>query len=263
MMVPGTSCPDGRFSQPSTCCQRGLPWSGVLLFLIIISHSAVAQWSVTAYLGKASTLESDLEIIQPSVGTEMTFHGLSFNDESFKPPVYYGIRIGYFFEKPRFFGLEAEFIHLKASADPEALVRARGMWEGMSTNQTVRFGDFVESFSITHGLNLLTLNIAFRHGLLVESRNSPKLYVTARIGAGPAIPHTESRINGILQEQYEFAGRVIQFGLSSELQVFSMLHLLLEYKYTVASFSRLHIVNGSARISPRTHHFIFGLSGRL
>lgn len=249
-----------EYYPPSTDSQVGWLRFVIVISLLSVASPLGAQWTVAVYLGRSWTLPSDLEIVQPALLNDLTFHDLSFSDDSFRTPIYYGVRAGYFFQKPKFLGLEVEFVHLKVIANPEESVRMTGRWDGQPEDRIVRFGDFVESFSITHGLNLLMANAAFRYGMLGNIGSRPTLSLVGRFGLGPSIPHTESRIGGILRERYEVTGYGLQLGLSSEVRIHSILFLLFEYKFTLTSFDSLSIVNGTAKASFRTHHFIFGMS---
>ncbi len=211
-------------------------------------------------VGKSRTSPSDLEIVQPSLLNYVTFHNLSYSAESFKTPFYYGVRVGYFFQEPKFIGLEVEFVHLKVLTNPEEIVHMTGKCKGQPEDRIVRFGDVVESFSMTHGLNLLMANAPFRHHLLENLGSYARLSMVGRIGFGPIIPHTESQIGGVSQEQYEVTGRALQVGVGSEVRLLSIFYFLLEYKFTRSFFDNASVVNGAAKVSFRTHHFIFGMS---
>lgn len=69
-------------------------------------------WVVSAYLGGARTGASALRISQPALGNDLTFERVRFRSRSFDPPLYYGLRGGYFPPRVPFLGFEAEFIHL-------------------------------------------------------------------------------------------------------------------------------------------------------
>jgi len=156
--------------------------------------------------------------------------------------------------------LEVEFVHLKVLTNPEEIVHMTGECKGQPEDRIVRLGDVVESFSMTHGLNLLMANAAFRHHLLENFGSYARLSMVGRIGFGPIIPHTESQIGGVSQEQYEVTGRALQVGVGSEVRLLSIFYLLLEYKFTRSFFDNASVVNGTAKASLRTHHFIFGMS---
>ena len=215
---------------------------------------------VSAYVGGARTLDSPLTISQPALGNELTFERVRFRSRSFESPLYYGLRAGYFFRGLPFLGVEGEFIHLKVYSDPQQQVRVRGTRRGAATDRQARLGEIVQRYSISHGVNLLLFNVAARHQI-GRTTDSPKgrLILTARAGAGPTIPHTESTIDGQGQEQYEVAGLGWQVGGGAEFKLWRGLYALGEYKFT-RTRQEGKIFSGAARSLLRTHHGVFGLS---
>ncbi|MFQ5798355.1 MAG: hypothetical protein ACE5H0_06640 [Bacteroidota bacterium] len=110
----------------------------LVLFVSLLfgANSSAAQWTVSLYVGKSRTSPSDLEIGQPSLLNDLTFHNLSYSDESFKTPFYYGVRVGYFFQEPKFIGLEVEFVLVKVLTNPEEIVHMTGKWKGQPEDES-------------------------------------------------------------------------------------------------------------------------------
>lgn len=211
-------------------------------------------WVVAAYLGGASTASSDLTVSQPSFGNNLTFEDVRFRSRSFDPPLYYGFRGGYFLHRAPFLGFEAEFIHLKVFTDPQQRVRVRGRRRSVPIDTELPLGEIVQQYSISHGANLLLFNVAARHRVA-----GGRLMLTARAGVGPTLPHTESRIEGQAQEQYELGRVGWQAAGAAELKLWRGLHLLGEYKFT-RTRQRNEVSSGTAESLLRTHHAVFGLS---
>src|SRR5215213_6136586 len=190
----------------------------LVIFILGIAPCVIAQnlsqpddeggWVISGYLGGARTGPSDLTISQPTLGNKLTFERVRFRSRSFDPPLYYGFRGGYFLPRIPFLGFEAEFIHLKVFSDPQQQVRVSGQRHNAPVNGELRLGEIVQQYSISHGVNLLLFNVAARHRIAPDA-DAPdgRLIVAARAGAGPTLPHTESRIEGLAREQYEI-GRV-------------------------------------------------------
>ena len=216
------------------------------------SKADEAGWVVTAFLGGGRTASSDLTISQPTLGNNLNFERVRFNSRSFDPPLYYGFRGGYFFDRMPFLGVEAEFIHLKVFSDPQQQVRATGQLRNVPINRELRLGEIVQQYSISHGVNLLLFNVAAR-------RRVNRLILTARGGLGPTLPHTESRIEGQPQEQYEVGSLGWQAAGGAELRLWRKLHLLGEYKFT-RTRQRGKVFAGTAESLLQTHHGVFGLS---
>ena len=150
-----------------------------------------AGWVVAAYLGGASTRPTTLTISQPALGTRLDFDGVRLAGRSFDPPLYYGLRGGYFFRRMPSLGVEAEFIHLKVFSDPAQRVEAAGQLRGQTVGGEIPLGSVVRQYSISHGANLLLFNAVGRRRL-GRGPDSPdgRLILAARAGLGPTIPHT-------------------------------------------------------------------------
>ncbi len=216
------------------------------------------EWVIAAYLGGGRTASSILRISQPALNTDLVFEAVRFEGRSFDPPLYYGVRTSRFIRG--FLGIEAEFIHLKVYSDPTQRVRVTGRHRGVGLEQELPLGQIVQEYSISHGLNLLLVNLVARARML-RSPNAPcgRLLLGARFGLGPTIPHTESTIEGERQQQYEWGRAVWQWSAGVELHVWRGLYALGEYKFT-RTRQRGAIFAGFAESLLRAHHGIFGLS---
>ena len=213
------------------------------------------DWVVSAYAGGGHTGSSNLKISQPALGNILTFEDVRFRSRSFDPPLYYGLRGGYFLNWMPFLGFESEFIHLKVFTDPQQQVRVTGQRRDVPISRELPLGEIVQQYSISHGVNLLFFNVAVRGRIPREGR----LILTARTGIGPTFPHTESRVEGQAQEQYEIGGIGWQSAGAAEIRLWKGLHLLGEYKFT-RTRQRNKVSSGTAESLLRTHHGVFGLS---
>lgn len=241
LCLPAAAFAQGREPEPAPPAARG-------------------GWVVAAYLGGARTAASDLRVSQPPLDSDLTFEGVRLRSRSFDPPLYYGLRAGYFIPRAPSLGLEAEFIHLKVFSDPGQRVRVAGRRGGAAVDAEMPLGEIVQQYSISHGVNLLLFNAALRRGL-GRSDEAPggRLVVSARAGAGPTLPHTESSVEGRRQEQYEVGRLGWQLAGGSELKLWGGLHALGEYKFT-RTRQRGKVFSGEAESLLRTHHGVFGLS---
>ena len=236
-----------------------------IIFLSLLTVvPASGQWEFGLYLGKGNTAASDLRIVQPSQGTDVTLQKIGYQDRSFESPQYYGMRVGYFFPATTFLGIEVDFIHLKIYADAAQQVIASGNWRTAPLNQTIRVGDIIQGFSISHGVNLLLFNVVLHHALLKDD-NVPggKIRLLGKLGVGPAIPHTESTVDNESQQQYEINGPTLQIAVGGELRIVGGLYWLLEYKFSSTTISDVSIVRGTASTTLRTNHIVSGITVRL
>jgi opacity protein-like surface antigen len=171
--------------------------------------------------------------------------------------LYYGVRGGYFLGGIPFLGFDAEFIHLKVFANPDQRVSVSGVRGNVALNSELPLGDIVQQYSISHGVNLLLFNVAARHR--INRDTDGRLSLTARAGLGPTIPHTESRIEGQGQEQYELGRLAWQAAAGAEFKLWGRLHVVGEYKFS-RTRQQGKVSSGTAESLLRTHHGVFGLA---
>jgi len=216
---------------------------------------------ISSYLGTSSTRPGDIAIKQSVRQTDLTFHGIHYTSRSLEFPLYYGVRIAYFFSPSIPFGIEEEFIHAKVYANPNQVVLVSGLHGGLPVNQSMRLGELVQEFSVSHGLNFLFTNLiaGFR---VLGGRHVPfsPLHLLFRTGLGPIIPHTESTVDSVHTEQYEIKGPAFQLAGGFQGYLFWRLNFLAEYKFTYARLQGAAIDKGTVSAIFRTHHLLFGLA---
>ena len=203
----------------------------VALFLLGIATPARAEWTIAAYLGASFTHPSALTWRQGAASTAIP--DVHFDGKPLASPPYYGYRAGW---RPNArFGFEAELIHLKVYAHAADLPSS------------------IERFSISHGLNLLLGNVTWR------GSDWRRLHVEARAGAGVAIPHGESEIENVTQEQYVVSSLALQGAAAVSARLTRHLSGFGEYKLTSASPS---VSVSGGQISGRftSQHVAFGVS---
>jgi len=213
------------------------------VLLLVAALPCRAEWHAAAYLGAAHTQNSDVRIRQPAIGTDLLFRDVSYRGESFESPQYYGARAGYFFGER--FGVEAEFIHLKVFANLERPVQTNGSFNATAISGSFPMSVFVQRFSVSHGMNMLLVNLVVRKQFLRGSGDRlGRLHVTGRAGVGGTIPHPETEIGGMRDEHYQWGRAAI--------------HLAAGYKFTHTD-QRFRIAAGNADALFRSHHGVFGL----
>lgn len=181
---------------------------GAIVVVALISAPARAEWYVQAYLGASHTFNATVSV-DPGFGRgRATYHDVPLDGHSFASPPYYGYRAGW---STGPLGIEAELTHLKVFARPGTL------------------GPYVERFSISHGLNLLVGSVVWRQPIASRVR------LAIRGGAGIAIPHGESRVTGVDQEQYEISGPALQAAAGPELLLGRHARAVVEYKISTAA----------------------------
>jgi lipid A oxidase len=196
---------------------------------------ARADWTLAAYLGTAWTRPATLTVDRGSSGGRTELTGVAFDSRSFEAPPYYGYRVGWFDGRSGI-GAEGELIHLKVYARPETL------------------GADVRRLSISHGLDLLLANAVVRRPLPSSHRAS----ATLRLGAGVTVPHAESDIAGVTQEQYEWGSLAVQAAIGTELRVARRARVLAEYKLTTAA-PTVGVAGGTIQGRYLSQHLAAGL----
>jgi len=221
-----------------------------------------AEWFIDVYLGKSATLNADLRIKQPANNSDFTVQDLSFDDESFSDPPYYGARVGYFFESYPAFGVALEFFHFKMLAETKESKLFTGTWNGAAINTVQPVNSVVQRFDISHGVNYLTVDALFRNAMFVDQDRFPRGRVQAYVGIGPGavITHPENRVEGANNnEEFELGGFGFQTFVGLKLLLLKHLGLFGEYKFSHSSL-RVDLSTGHAKVDENTHHAVFGVT---
>lgn len=232
----------------------------VLAFACAVGAAAPAsaEWTLTAFLGGARTLDTSLLLVRPAANTSVTVSPVHYDSASFDAPVYYGYRVG-FFPVSHWLGIEGELVHLKVTADTTRPTHADGIIRGEAVTEFRPLSTVIERFSISHGVNLLLVNAVVRCvGHSQSSAVRPRWLLLGRFGAGASLPHPESTVDGVGFERYEWGAFSVQGAGAIELRVAGPMYVTAEYKFT-RSVQDVTIAGGSARTPLRTHHLVGGV----
>lgn len=221
---------------------------------------ARAELDLSVFTGIALTHDNDLVLRQGS-GTDLTFHDVSYEGRDFEAPPYYGARLLWFPGEFSHWGFGAEFFHFKLYADTGDTVHVTGRRDGVGVNDNERIDQTIDSFSLSHGLNLALGDVVYRwfpggRGDDFLSRLQP--YVGAGLGA--AIPHVETNVGGNFQEEYQLHGPSAQGIAGVNFDLTRHWGLMFEYKFTYANLDSLDIRGGAIELTPLTHHVVAGLT---
>ena len=204
------------------------------VLLVALAAPATADWTVAAFIGASFTRPAALTLEQMSASTRSP--DVHFAGKPFVSPPYYGYRAGW---RPHgAFGVDAELIHLKVYA---------------------RAGDLppsVQRFSISHGLNLLFGDLTW------APRAHRRAHIELRAGAGVAIPHGESEIQHVTQEQYEVSSIALQGAAGLSVRVTRRLGAFGEYKLTTAA-PAVSVAGGRINGRYTSQHAAFGLAWKF
>lgn len=195
--------------------------------LVLMPVPVSASVAVSLAGGAAYNAPAPLHIRQD--GAAVLDRGAArYDTRPFESPPYYAARAGHWKEDR---GWELELIHHKLylrDAPPDV------------------------EFAVSHGLNLLLVNRAFRRG--------PWLW---RLGAGPVIAHPETKVRGRALEGgglgggYFLSGAAAQLGVERRVRVWK-LFLFVEAKASFA-WARVPVAGGRASLLNPALHGLFGL----
>ena len=242
-------------------CPLHLPCVLALCLVSVLSTStSEAGVSVTLYGGKATTVDTRVRLIEPP-DTDLEFHDVSWADESFESPIYYGIRFTYWLPKAPNWGISLDFSHAKMLADLSQTVRVEGNRDGSPVSDREALSDTFGALAFSHGHNLLTLNGTYRW--LFDGDESElirRLEPYAGLGLGVAIPHVETEREGVVTDEYQLTGIAAEGLVGLGFHVAGRFALLMEYKLTYANLDGDLNGGASIRVRPWTSQFVVGLN---
>ncbi len=226
------------------------------MFFFVLFHFCHSQnFVISAYLGKNFPSDTYLKIAQDINQTFLKFENVKLTDKSFEFPLYYGLKISYAlkFINPKIF-TELEFIHSKVYSNPEQIVKVNGLYRNSYIDSLIRFGDIVQNFSISHGLNYLLLNFGYRFAY-----DSKVALPFLKFGVGISMPHFEATVDSLSFERYEVNDFVVQVSSGLDFKIYKNLGGLLELKYTWGEIINAGIFGGTAETFIKMFHIVFGI----
>lgn len=182
---------------------------------------AQSNWSFELATGSAFDFHTNLKI-ERSNEPSLDFNA-HYETRGFKSPLYYSWRVGRWSEGKAW---EVEFVHHKI----------------FITNPPAN----VQSFSVSHGYNLLTTNFAVQKFFII------------RAGGGVVIAHPESTIGGVHLEEYHLTGPCGQIAISKRFYFSRSVFVNLEGKFTAAR-AKVPVANGNATTPNVALHGLFGI----
>jgi hypothetical protein len=182
-------------------------------------------------------------------------HDVTWRGYPFRFEVYYGIRLTYTPPHYPFTSIALDFTHAKVYAEADNTIQQDGTWHAETFHDVAPMRERVQSFEMTHGMNMLGLNVL--------QQVSGKTGGGAYAGGGPVlyIPHTESRVDGApLTSGYEFGGVGYQV-VGGVRGCIGGRPLFGELKYSRGTPS-VSIAQGNADTVARTVHELTGIGFR-
>ena len=227
--------------------------------LLGASANVGAETSVSLYTGTSFTRHSDLHVTQSSTASDATFDDVRWKAKPFTPAPYYGLKASHFLESNPRWGISLDFTHYKMYADTGKNVAVRGQWNGAPVDTSAPLGERVQRFEISHGVNMLALNVLYRW---TDPAGPAPGRLQPYVGAGPAyyLLHPESTVNNrSFSGGYQGSGIGIQVLVGLHYPVTRQLGLFAEAKFN-AGKARMDTADGQADTPIRSVHGIAGAS---
>ncbi|RMG59427.1 MAG: hypothetical protein D6713_05510 [Deltaproteobacteria bacterium] len=243
----------------------------LLLSLLLALICSVTLYPVTAsgetwvslYGGLAHTPSSKVTVTEPD-GTDLTLHSVTWRDESFQSPPYYGMRIIIWISRHSPWGIGIDFTHAKIMADLNRSTRVTGVRAGGTVNIEEPVSNTFKNLAFTHGYNFLTVNAFYRlrNDFLPPYRKGNLIpYIGG--GAGITVPHSEIETSTGSVNDYQFGGLAFQALIGVGIVLGQHFLLQPEYKFSWGNISSDLDNGGEVKLTPLTHHLILGLSYRF
>ncbi len=230
-----------------------------------IAPSANAELSISGYGGKSFIDNGDLNLKQGQ--TNLNYKDVSWEDNSFESPIFYGARIGYWLKDASNIGFSVDFSHLKNYLVDSKSVTVNGVQDNvpLNANQMIN-GTALKEFNMSHGLNTLTFNGHYRWFPTGQRDGTwlGRLQPYTGLGAGFSIPHVEATVYNLKTYEYQLgAGPVVNGMLGLNYDIYRFISGFAEYKLTYASVE--DDLKGGGVITTETvnHQLIFGLSAHF
>jgi opacity protein-like surface antigen len=217
---------------------------------------ADADWTFSTFLGNAWTRASTARLVVPELQTDLEMAPLEYRSESFRSPLYYGGRVSWTPRTTPHLSVESEFIHMKVFAQTDHLAHMHGTWHGVPVDAVLPAGSVVQRLAMSHGLNFLLANVAYRHDIC------ERLQAIARTGLGSTLAHVETTMDGFSQDHYTGGGLAAQIGGGLEAELVPHVHAIVEYKFTWTS-PTIDVASGTATVPARSHHVVAGAAYRF
>jgi lipid A oxidase len=241
---------------------------GVLSILVaglLLTPLVNAEVTLGLFAGKSFVDNGDLNLKQDN--TNLNFKDVSWEDNSFESPIFYGARIGYWFNDAPNWGVSVDFSHLKNYLVDSKTVALSGIQNGNSVNSNqVINGTNLKEFNMSHGLNTLTFNGQYRWFPSGQRDKTclGRMQLYTGLGAGFSIPHVEATVNEIKTYEYQWgAGPVVNGMLGVNYDIYSFVSAFAEYKLTYADVEANLKGGGTINTETVNHQLILGLAAHF
>lgn len=219
---------------------------------------------------------SNIKINQPALGNDFTFVDVIGHDHKgwdegiFNKAIsipQYNYRIGYIFNEKKGLGIEINFDHTKFIFGDGQVVLMTGTYNHQPVNKPYYFASSAPGttdssyYYLNNGANFLLINIVKRWHIFNNKKQTIKLDVLGKFGAGPVIPHVQNKFfsQPANDQDFQFGGWNV--GAEGDLKLTFLHYIYLEYanKIDYARYSGLEIYSGTAKQAFGTYEMILNL----
>lgn len=229
---------------------------GVMTGMVMACQPAVAlaELDASVYSGFSRSQASDVTLSQPADNTQLVFHEINWNDKSQEQPLYWGLRLTYWFPSSAHWGLALDFTHAKIHADLGQGVRVTGTRQGSAVNATESLATSFNELAMSHGFNYLTVNAVYRW----QAR--PRLKPFVGFGGGLMYPHVEVETGSSYTDEYQLAGWTLAGMLGFNYDLNRAFALFAEYRLSYADIQADLSGGGELRTAVWTQHLNLGVT---
>ena len=220
----------------------------------------VGEFVLSAYGGGAFQADVDLQL-ENAGGTDLEFHDVQLDDESFQHPMYAGARGSYWFGAYPEWGLALDYTHAKAIVDTGQVTRVEGTKNGVDVSGTGPISDHLDRFQMANGHNFWTFNVMHRRFPAARDESwLGRMQPYVGVGGGAVVPYVRATVDGVPTRGYQLAGPAAQGFVGLNVDLLGPFALFGEYKITYADIEVDLRGDGSLATETLTSQLILGIS---
>ena len=239
--------------------------SALVVAGVLLTPSVNAEVTLGVFAGQSFIDDGDLNLTQGN--TNLNYKDVSWDDRSFDSPIFYGARVGYWFNDAPNWGVSIDFSHLKNYLVGSKTVAVNGVQNGVPLNGKVPINSTnLEDFNMSHGLNTITFNGQYRWFPACKRDDSflGRMQIYTGLGAGFSVPHVEAVVSGVKTYEYQAgAGPVINGMMGINYDLYEFMSGFVEYKLTYADVEDELKGGGVINTETVNHQLIFGVAAHF
>jgi hypothetical protein len=165
-----------------------------------------AEWYLSWGTSTQSWANTDIHVVQPSLGNDFTISSVRGVDDGFGLPQIlqgnlfgpqYNVRIGRFFDEARTIGVEFSLDHTKYSTVIGQVAPVSGLVGGVPTNAPFALTQQFFSEILHNGANHVMISGVYRVPLLGQVNDTWSVSALMKVGGGVMLPHTTDTVMGL------------------------------------------------------------------